>query len=330
MDKQYTNQAVQHGATPLLVRHAKPEHADTVLVDWMLGNRCNFACSYCPAKLHDGSIKWQDKARISLMMRRLAEHYQKGMGQNLWLQFTGGEPTLHPNLRDILDEASGLGFSISLISNGSRTLRFWESITRYLDAIVLTYHLEFVDHFHFVKLVTKLANVMPVHVNVTALPERFDEAYGRSAEIAERFPDVSVSFKPLREDFGDKLYPYTPEQIARLKTRLSKINRASSSVPRSVVVREFSDGSYDVRRPNDLIVAGQNRWQGMICSAGLESLRIDGNGQVTRAVCGMGGPLGQLGEKFDLPVSPIRCSKESCGCISDILITKRKLQRLGL
>ncbi len=310
---------------PKLVRHANPAHAKTVLVDWMIGNSCNHACSYCPSNLHDGTLRWQDARLIRDMFRQLHRHYVLGLGQTVWLQFTGGEPTMHPQIVPLLSAATDQGFKVSLISNGNRTLRFWERVAGHLDAAILTYHSEFVDHAHFVEVAGFLAQSMPVHINVTLPPETFDTVFASAEEIGERIPDASISLKPLRKDFGDTLYPYSPDQLKRLETRITSIDREAETVPRTVMVREFPSGAYDIRRANAMIVAGQNRWKGMICSAGIESLRIHGDGSVTRAVCAADGRIGGLGEQLDLPTSPVKCPRKACACVADILITKRQL-----
>ena len=87
---------------PSLIRHSSPEHANVVLVDWMLGNSCNFACSYCPSSLHDGSVRWQRRRRSRPSTTSSTRTMSTGLGRKVWLQFTGGEPTLYPGLMGIL------------------------------------------------------------------------------------------------------------------------------------------------------------------------------------------------------------------------------------
>ncbi|MCG7519810.1 radical SAM protein [Ruegeria sp. Ofav3-42] len=87
------------------IEHAEDKHKNVVLVDWMLGNRCNYACSYCPPALHDSTRGWQSLEFVVGMIEALREHYQAGMGSRVWLQLTGGEPTLHPKIKEILGAA---------------------------------------------------------------------------------------------------------------------------------------------------------------------------------------------------------------------------------
>ncbi len=304
--------------------HAAPEHRDVVLIDWMLGNSCNHACSYCPPNLHDGSIRWQEASDVIGFFDRLARHYVHGLGRHVWLQFTGGEPTMHPGIVPILTEAAARGFRTSLISNGSRTFRFWERILGLLDSAILTYHDEFADHAHFLDVVALLAREMPVHVNVTVHPDRFDTILDLAAEIEEAAPRVSMAFKPLRVGFGTELYGYTPAQVDRLEGQEIGRGKRDGSTPRGVMLSLYGDGAWELTRANDFILRGRNRWAGYQCDAGLESLRIHADGRIFRAVCGAGGVLGRLGRPVELPLSPVLCDRQACGCVSDILITKRR------
>ena len=40
------------------IEHRHPAGARHTLIECSLGNQCNYACSYCPTHLHDGSIGW--------------------------------------------------------------------------------------------------------------------------------------------------------------------------------------------------------------------------------------------------------------------------------
>jgi len=193
--------------------------------------------------------------------------------------------------------------------------------------VILTYHSEFVDHAHFIDIAGRLAETIPVHVNVTLPVDNFDAVFRRAEDIGAAFPSISLSLKPLRRGFGDELYPYTPEQMRRLETSITRPDRRNVTLPRTVMVREFASGTHDARRANAMIVAKENRWKGLVCSAGVESLRIHADGRITRAVCGVGGKIGHLGTDFELPTSPITCTRETCACVADILITKRQMRR---
>jgi pyruvate-formate lyase-activating enzyme len=311
---------------PALIRHADPEHARTVVVDWMLGNACNHACSYCPDHLHDGSVRWQPRERVTGFLHRLKAHYADALGRRVWLQFTGGEPTMYPGLVEVLDLAHGLGLHASVISNGSRTRRFWERAIGRLDAVILTYHDEFVCHDAFLGTCAVItAAGRPLHINVTLHPDRFDAIHERALTLRRACPQASITLKPLRVGFGAELYGYTPHQIERLARGVGPGAPAGATTPRGIMVEVAGDGTERRRRPNDFILADTNRWRGYRCEAGVESLRVKGDGEVMRAVCGVGRALGRLGEDFALPTDGVICPRDRCSCIADILVTKRRV-----
>ena len=309
-------------APAIRIDHADPRHARVVLVDWMLGNACSYACSYCPRELHDGSIAWQDEAEIIALYDQLAEHYLRGQGRVVWLQFTGGEPTMHPRILPIVEAATARGFRVSLISNASRTQRFWTRLCPHLDAAILTYHPEFASRGPFIETLRILSERMPVHVNVTMPPDRFDAVYADADAIAAAVPPLTIPLKALRAGFRAALYPVTDGQKAPLDTRLTRLGHPGAETPRGILRVTGQDGRAHIAHVHDLVLAGANRWKGWLCHAGLESLRIKGDGRITRAVCSSGGEIGRLGGDVSFPGEPILCDRDACACVADVLITK--------
>lgn len=308
-----------------LIEHSNADHARTVLVDWMLGNTCSYACSYCPADLHDGTLAWQTSASIIAFYDTLHAHYTAHRGKQVWLQFTGGEPTMHPHIVKLLEHATARDFKVSLISNASRTVRFWEKISPHLDSVILTYHNEFAEIAHFQKVGVMVAAQMPVHINVTMHPDRFDRTFDEALSLRDAMPSASISLKPLRVDFRTELFEYTAEQLQRMTDGVPVGKAFDGTTPRGTMTVSGGDVPAPVRmRANEFIIRNENRWAGYRCNAGLESLRIKADGGVTRAVCSVGGELGRLGQPIRLPSAPIICNASACGCVADILITKSR------
>jgi MoaA/NifB/PqqE/SkfB family radical SAM enzyme len=86
-----------------------------------LNNVCNFRCTHC---LRDFS---QDARHLPLELiervLREAKVYRVSH-----LAFTGGEPTLHPQLAQILQTADGLGYTYHVVTNGSTLPRVWRRV----------------------------------------------------------------------------------------------------------------------------------------------------------------------------------------------------------
>ncbi len=293
----------------------------------MLGNRCNFACDYCPDELHNGSIPWIGIEQATAFLEQVHDHYVTGLGHDVWLQLTGGEPTQYPKFFDLCEVAHGLSMNVAVISNGSRTERFWERACGVLASVILTYHDLQVTHETFLTTIrTLVRNRVPLHINVTAHPDRFDDILARVEEILDVAEDASLTLKPLRIGFGSKLYPYTDAQMETLSRRHSRPKSTQGTdalrFQRGLMRRRTSDGAETTVRASELLLEGQNSWKGNRCRAGLESLRVNASGAVTRAVCGAGGEIGRLGDDIAFPVVSVTCPRDECACVSDILVTK--------
>lgn len=82
-----------------------------------LTNRCNFACPVCFADVSKESIYYLDVETVRRMLTALMTHQPLPCRH---IQFSGGEPTLHPQFLDIIGMARDMGFNhIQVATNGS-------------------------------------------------------------------------------------------------------------------------------------------------------------------------------------------------------------------
>jgi MoaA/NifB/PqqE/SkfB family radical SAM enzyme len=82
---------------------------------WEINLGCNYACSHCYLGLKEFSgLPWPDKVRLLGMMR------DAGV---VWLQITGGEPTIDKDFADAYRLAFELGMMLTVSTNGSRLWR---------------------------------------------------------------------------------------------------------------------------------------------------------------------------------------------------------------
>lgn len=105
----------------------------------------------------------------------------------------------------------------------------------------------------------------------------------------------------------------------------------SSSFKNIIVHHE--DGSSEEANVNDLLANEDNKFKGWVCWAGLQNVTIDNEGNVYRAICRVGGPLGNIYDGFTVPDEPIVCTKEKCTCAADLQLSKAKrnsIQRLRI
>jgi MoaA/NifB/PqqE/SkfB family radical SAM enzyme len=307
------------------IEHGTPDANQITLVDWCFGNRCNFACSYCPERLHDGSIPWESYDSIIGFCAKLISHYDE-MQRTICFQFSGGEPTLFPHFVELISHLKSLGCKVGIISNGSRRLPWWEEARRVLDFVVLTHHIEFVSLEHFIKVAQVLSDNLRTHVNVTMDPQRFSECFNNAQRIADECSNISMTLKPLLVNFGPTMYAYTDAQREILQQPSLDIKHTRPLGGfRGAMRRIYADGSSDMVNAAYLLASEQNRWLGWSCHIGIELLHIDFRGDVYRGACKQGKRVGNIIDpKIELPIAPVICHKQICHCVTDIMTTRTK------
>jgi len=112
-------------------------------VDWYIGKRCNFSCSYCVDYLHDYT-----SPHVPLEnMKKLVDLIYEKEGDNVLWSLTGGEPTLNPQFLDLCAYIKEKGRRyISVTTNGSRTLEYHKQMFNLVDGITQSFHFEFMEH----------------------------------------------------------------------------------------------------------------------------------------------------------------------------------------
>lgn len=306
------------------LEHSVPEHSDWFVVNWCLGNTCNFECSYCPAALHDGSRKWPEPDVIKNFILKVKEIHPN---KKLYFEFTGGEVTVYKHFIDICKFCADNGVKVGLITNGSRTLRYWEENKKYFDHICISFHPEFADEKHFYDVVKLVHNDVRTHVNIMMSPEKFDFCYAVANKI-KNLGNLSMALQPLIHDFGDTLFDYNDFQKKifdkqhDLITKHIKFDR-SFDYYRGAMRMVNEEGQSKVSSAHRFISDKTNDWSGWKCYAGVEQLIVDMDGGIYRGWCKVGGAIGNIFDaELSLPTEPITCDKNMCHCNFDIMSTK--------
>jgi MoaA/NifB/PqqE/SkfB family radical SAM enzyme len=303
--------------------HSNPSHEDWFVVNWCLGNTCNFECSYCPDDLHSGSVKWPEIEQIKQFMTRVAEQVAP---RKVYYELTGGEVTLYKHFTEICQHATALGAKVGLISNGSRTLRWWEDNKQYFDHVCLSFHPEFADAEHFVQVVKLLNNDVRTHVNIMMSPEKFDFCYAIANKV-KTLGNISMALQPLIHDFGDTLFDYDDFQKKIFDKQHELIVKhikytKSFDYYRGAMKMVKIDGTEVVSSAHRFISQKTNDWSGWKCYSGAEQIVVDLSGDVFRGWCKVGGKIGNIFENFEVTKTPVICNKTMCHCNFDIMSTK--------
>lgn len=301
------------------------EYADTFNITWELTTTCNYSCSYCPESLHNGAYRFPKYQNVLLLLDRIQHTYPD---KRVFIDLTGGEPTLWPSMSDFLHECEVREIRVNVVSNGSRTARWWHTHAGLFTTIMLSFHPEHADPVDFRDKCRICAELTPTMVNLVMVPGQVEQSLAWGRSLVGEIPNLIVFPKPLRENFGSELYAYSPDELALLKAQ-SKLkspdmSRFHPEVSGTSIMETMDiNGRKEFVDINQIVLDGNNTWVGWNCNVGLEALYIAAQGDIYSGVCRVGGPIGNLytGE-FQFPAFPTRCTKQKCVCKTDMFVTK--------
>jgi len=296
------------------------------VVEWQLGNTCNYDCYFCPSHIKNGSRPWIDLEKIKSTCQSLMD---SSSDRKIKFQFTGGEPTLYKDLDKLLRFVHDRGHITTIFSNGSRTIRYWSEIAsaETLDILVLSFHLHqgaSIDHFK--KIIDTFSNTNTlVVVMLMATKDFFNEAVSSLIELQHL--DVILSLRGINEN--DKLDSYTKEQLQILQDHAYIIGESFKSKNPNVYGSNLMTLTYDDGTAIDIMNSAiqvdpqLNNFYGWECSTGQEFLDIKYD-TVYRSMCQVGGPIGTIHDEIGWKSDTVVCDKKQCGCAIDMLQTKKK------
>jgi organic radical activating enzyme len=316
---------------PIRVERTEPNNYKTV--EWMLHNVCNYNCSFCPASTKDGSKRWLDlQVYKDTCKRAIIEAGTKPV----WFKLTGGEPTLYPKIAELLKFIKDNGGFTYIISNGSRTIRFWKELVDQgtLDFLALTYHPEqSSDYQHIIDVTNVFVNSPTfVTVNITSIPEFFDKAVFAGNEILNKCATI-VNLQQINDE--QNMLKYSEEQIKILLKYNMVRSKLLSIKKRSLIPKEFlyhsgkiqvkyNDGSTITDHAGVFIKKGETFFYGWECDIGQELIRIE-HETVSRAVCGQGDRWSIYDKSLFASDSLICKQSGQCTCTLDVIEPKRMI-----
>jgi len=185
------------------VEHSSRNQAKVVKIEWNMGKRCNFNCSYCDEWTHDNSSPHMS---FEVAKRTIDKIIDKLPGRKFKMNLTGGEPTVNPEFERILDYMYENGVHVGVTTNGSRTFEFYKRNLHKLDSIIFSYHMEYhkrkvlpesiVDLYKYSQTLDKHVHL---HVHMMMLPTTFDEADSAIKYFKEnQVPVVMRRIRPAR------------------------------------------------------------------------------------------------------------------------------------
>jgi len=251
-------------------------------VCWRITRNCNLSCPYCLAgygNVYHRDLYFDEVVRILDILKAEGTSY---------ITFTGGEPLLRHDFKNILEEASQRLFKIAVTTNG--VLLSDDMIDVFLDTLYkvkvsldgtkeIHNKLRHTDTFEYVfkKILLLIQKGVPVEINYPLLSENIgciDEA----CDLFKDFPFDRINFiLPMyreRMTLNQHLLP-TVSHLAIAKAKILKIR---TRMPFDVAIKNYYSEAYtppiletDGTLWKSMFVETQDRYYGNILSYKLVS-----------------------------------------------------------
>ena len=204
--------------------------SSTLSVMWVIGTRCNFACSYCPDVWHDKTSPHKTLNELQQAWFKLMKTLGK-IKKKISLTVLGGEPTMNPNLIPFLQwirkDFNPLNVIISVITNGTATVEYYQTLIEHAD-IGFSTHSEFMNEAKFFATVTKTqqyANTHNLghHAHVLIMNEEFNQE--RIQHYIEYLMKQKISHHVAPIEPVERLGSNWPLQDIKLSSGTKKSNK---------------------------------------------------------------------------------------------------------
>jgi MoaA/NifB/PqqE/SkfB family radical SAM enzyme len=178
-----------------------------VSMSWMIGSRCNYACSYCPDDLHDDHSPHPELDRLKLVWKNFYEKTQH-IGLPYKISFTGGEVTANKSFLPLIEFLQQSNHDIKQLivsTNGSASTAYYLRLAKLVHAISFSTHSEFWNERKFFDNVIAVNQVMirpekSCHVNI--MDEPWDRPnFARYQALLEQH---SISYSINKINFDSK------------------------------------------------------------------------------------------------------------------------------
>lgn len=318
---------------PIHVKRSVPQPFK--VINWKLHNVCNYSCSFCGKGNNSGNERWFTLEKYKSIVDKIAEAC---VGTPFYIVYTGGEPTLYPELMELLHYSKSKGAWNILISNGSRTMRWWTEfakIDNILIQLILTYHTEQTDNYN------NIADIMNLFLNsetdivceVTHTKDNIPQAINAFNYLINNTGGI-IDIKGMNINEYDIYDLYSEEELSIIKHASYKPGiltniKIKSSIPNNLRLGAelLVTNNLGITKNINVQQLMKNEWNkflGWECQVGKDFLDINFQ-TINRSVCGVTGPIGHVDDlKYNFSNNTVICNKVTCGCFHDLLTTKTK------
>lgn len=341
------------------IKIVSTQKSNILEIRWNPNNVCNYKCEYCfPGSNTGDFVSPKNLDLIIKNFNHLIKHYRDQLGKTkIHIKMAGGEPTLWKDLdvfiREIKKEND---IYFSLISNGSRTVRWWKENGDLIDNVHLTYHIAQADPDHMISVADTL---FEFNKKVTVKILMDTKHWDRGLEVLEYMKQNSKHkwFIMVAEVIEPEVLELSVIKIVDAndiqlnQDQKSFLKKSLKRMPgilwmwknRKLVfdgqmrlyesVAYLDNGKKIKAKTQTYINNNWNSFEGWSCDIGLDDLYIHWDGEIKGAcqqtIYGLDYSFNILDEnfieKFNPELKPSICTKKNCFCAPETHVSKFKL-----
>jgi len=288
---------------------------EKVHFSWYLTNWCNYSCNYCSTKemMVD---EWQKSDSISKYKIVLAK--LSNIDTDFEVDLFGGEPTLHPNIDEIIIKLKEIPRckSIMIVTNLSRSVNFYkkfDSVEFANISIAGSCHPEYFNDA-FVEKVLMLGNLKHIKFSVTVILSDNPIYWKRTIEFINLLKLHNIQFSPQylistpgwTSNYTEKFYQ-TFNSILNQWTIDNTPKFANLDLQHSYT---FDDGTVEQLNEFEIYERDLHKFTGYNCTALMYQISTDG--EITNLCTGR--TINKIViKKLDLVKKEV-CPQECCNC----------------
>ena len=187
---------------------------ELIHIDWFLGKRCNFDCSYCSPTIHDNISPHKTFSELVDAYKYLLSCIGKIRNdQKIGIIFHGGEPTLNPDYLGLINyiAESNTNISIRTLTNLTRSAEYLFELNKVSD-ITYSVHLEYLtEKFinkaeYFFSLRDKSSKNLTVKIMYLS---KYKDKIMPLLSTLGKYKNITYSITPLHKKDSKLLYDYT-------------------------------------------------------------------------------------------------------------------------
>ncbi len=299
----------------------------SVFVDWDLSSKCNYRCSYCSPSSHDGKIDFPSIDVVKRVVDKIQYEYA-GIKDYAVYNLLGGEPTIWNKFEECSRYIKQVNpkNQLQILTNGNRTLSWWQRNINYIDRVILTVHVAQADIKELVNKFNALSTNSYIEFQIALDIAVFDKCVEYFYYAKENLnSNIHLSAKTLLKILSDPgVMEYTDAQREVIKKITEKPARPATQ---NRFVKLHNNQVVDDRvNMFDMILQKQNNWKDWACWIGIDTITITVAGDFKiGSMCNPHLILGNIRDlNFNIPKIPVRCNYSECGCLTDIYTKKLK------